>query len=206
MAGKKLSRLARLRQLRFKDIRRKVVGYFRGWYLRSQMEIHGPIKAIGKIIVSKKDGVIKVGPNCTLWPGVKLVATSVLDGVPAVLEIGANTNIGDRTEIHCGREVKIGSNCGISWDVVIVEHNYHSLDHTSGATDTDPRSVIIEDAVWIGFRAIILKGVRIGKGAMVAAGAVVTKDVPPYTLVAGNPAKPIKQLPMPGQTSANHPA
>jgi len=200
VAAQKQSRLARLRQLRLKDIRRRIVGYLRGGWLRTQIEITGPVKAIGKIIVSKKNGVIKIGPKCTLWPGVKLVATSVIEGVPAVLEIGSNTNIGDRTEIHCGREVKIGSNCSISWDVVIMEHNYHFQDLTSGAPDTAPRSITIEDDVWIGCRVIILKGVHVGKGAIIGAGSVVTKDIPPYMLVAGNPARQIKPLPRPAAT------
>ncbi|MEH7581800.1 DapH/DapD/GlmU-related protein, partial [Priestia megaterium] len=59
-----------------------------------------------------------------------------------------------------------------------------------GYTKREP--VIIEDRVWIGARCIILPGVTIGKGATVGAGAVVTKDVPPYTVVAGNPAKVVK--------------
>ena len=52
--------------------------------------------------------------------------------------------------------------------------------------------IIVEDDVWIGTRAIILSGVRIGKGAVIAAGTVVTKDIPPYAIVGGNPAKIIK--------------
>lgn len=56
-----------------------------------------------------------------------------------------------------------------------------------------PQDCVIEDDVWIGARAILLKGVRIGRGAVVAAGAVVTKDVPPYTIVGGVPARPIRQ-------------
>jgi acetyltransferase-like isoleucine patch superfamily enzyme len=54
--------------------------------------------------------------------------------------------------------------------------------------------VVIEDKVWIGFNVIILKGVRVGEGAVVAAGSVVTKDVPPYCVVAGNPAHVVKEL------------
>lgn len=54
--------------------------------------------------------------------------------------------------------------------------------------------IIIGDDAWIGFNAIILKGVTIGEGAVVGAGAVVTKDVPPYTVVAGNPAGVVKKL------------
>ena len=54
--------------------------------------------------------------------------------------------------------------------------------------------IVIEDRAWIGFNAIILKGVTIGEGSVVAAGAVVTKDVEPYTVVAGNPARVVKRL------------
>jgi acetyltransferase-like isoleucine patch superfamily enzyme len=54
--------------------------------------------------------------------------------------------------------------------------------------------IIIEDKVWIGFNVIILKGVKIGEGAVIGAGSVVTKDVPPYHIVAGNPAKIIKKI------------
>jgi acetyltransferase-like isoleucine patch superfamily enzyme len=58
----------------------------------------------------------------------------------------------------------------------------------------DIRPVVIEDGVWIAARAIILKGVTIGRGSVVGAGAVVTADVPPRTVVAGNPAKVIKNI------------
>jgi acetyltransferase-like isoleucine patch superfamily enzyme len=56
------------------------------------------------------------------------------------------------------------------------------------------RPVIVEDDVWIGTRAVILPGVRIGYGSVIGAGSVVTKDVPPMTVVAGIPAKPIKKI------------
>jgi len=58
--------------------------------------------------------------------------------------------------------------------------------------NTEPKPVVIEDDVWIAARSIILPGVTIGKGAVIAAGAVVTKDVPPYTVVGGVPARKIK--------------
>ena len=59
---------------------------------------------------------------------------------------------------------------------------------------SDSKSIVIEDNVWIGEYAAILKGVRIGEGSIVASHAVVTKDVPPYSIVAGNPAKVVKSL------------
>ena len=62
-----------------------------------------------------------------------------------------------------------------------------------GCVNSQP--IVIEDDAWIGMNCIILKGVTVGRGAVVGAGSVVTKDVPPWTLVAGNPARVIKELP-----------
>ena len=71
----------------------------------------------------------------------------------------------------------------------LTDYDYHSLSMNTPKS----KPIIIQDDVWIGRRAIILKGVTIGEGAVVAAGSIVTKDVPPHTLVAGNPAKIIKK-------------
>lgn len=61
-------------------------------------------------------------------------------------------------------------------------------------TQTVSAPIVIEDDAWIGFKSVILKGVRIGRGAIVASAAVVTKDVDPWTIVAGNPAKVVEVL------------
>ena len=103
--------------------------------------------------------------------------------------------------------VTLGDDVVISWGVTIVDHNSHAIawedrandiiDWSMGAKDWSNvviAPVSIKDKVWIGFNAIVLKGVTIGEGAIVAAGAVVTKDVPAYTIVAGNPAKVIRNL------------
>ncbi|RLC11165.1 MAG: acyltransferase [Deltaproteobacteria bacterium] len=111
------------------------------------------------------------------------------EGASAKLTIGKFSSIGDRTQIHCCRNVSIGDYVLISWDVNILENNFHTT--TDGKIGSFP--IIIEDWVWIGCRAIILPGVTVGKGAIIAAGAVVTKDVPKGTLVAGNPAKVIRE-------------
>ncbi len=120
--------------------------------------------------------------------------------------------IGDRSfiglsDLVCHSKIEIGNDVMISWGVTIVDHNSHSLfweqrkdDVTNWAQgikrwdDVRRAPVKIQDKVWIGFNAIILKGVTIGEGAVVAAGAAVTKDVPPFTLVAGNPAAVVRQL------------
>lgn len=103
--------------------------------------------------------------------------------------------------------ITLGDDVVISWGVTIVDHNSHAVAWEDRASDVldwgrghkDWSSVkilpvLIEDKVWVGFNAIILKGVTIGEGAIVAAGAVVTKDVPPHTIVAGNPARVIRNL------------
>jgi len=119
--------------------------------------------------------------------------------------VGVNTFIGGST-IVCAEHVEIGNDVLISWGCTIVDHNSHSIYWTERASDVknwyngnkdwrfvDISPVKIEDKAWIGLNAIILKGVTIGEGAVVGAGSVVTKDVLPYTIVAGNPAKQIRE-------------
>ena len=106
--------------------------------------------------------------------------------------------------------IEIGSHCLISWNVGIADSDFHPLAPAQRIIDAHalapffkdrpPRPklrtapVIISDNVWIGMNAIILKGVTIGENSVVAAGAVVTKSVPPNVVVAGNPAVITKQL------------
>lgn len=116
--------------------------------------------------------------------------------------VGKNSNIWSAKEINIGNRVLVSHNCNV------FDNNTHSLNaikrheqfkeiiekgHPKNI-DLNEKSVIIKDDVWIGVGSIILKGVTIGEGAVVAAGSVVTKDVKPYTLVAGNPAIFIKKL------------
>lgn len=105
------------------------------------------------------------------------------------LELGSgffNSNV----KIRCKKNIKIGKNVAISHDVTIMDSDAHNVDY-EGYQMTKP--VIIGDNVWIGSRALIMKGVNIGDGAIVAAGSVVTKDVPAHSMVAGVPAKIIKE-------------
>jgi acetyltransferase-like isoleucine patch superfamily enzyme len=106
--------------------------------------------------------------------------------------------------------IEIGSYCLISWNVGIADSDFHPLEPAQRLVDAralapffkdrPPRPplhtapVIIGDNVWIGMNATILKGVSIGENSVVAAGSVVLKSVPPNTVVAGNPAVPVKEL------------
>ena len=104
----------------------------------------------------------------------------------------------------CSYNLKIGSYCSIAEDVYFLLCADHQLDfistfpfkahslNTKADESVSKGNIIIDDDVWIGSRAMILSGVHVGQGAVIAAGGVITKDVPPYAIVGGNPAKVIK--------------
>ena len=103
--------------------------------------------------------------------------------------IGKNSVINGKCRLDNKSSIIIGENVSISQEVMIL-----SADHDLDSPDFEGRGrpVKIEDYVWIGSRAIVLPGVTIGKGAVVSAGAVVTKNVGPYSVVAGIPARVIR--------------
>lgn len=115
------------------------------------------------------------------------------------LRIGAETRISHGVLINTRCGLVIGKNVIIGHQVTMMDYDGHPIFLTpddANQKDTyggKAKGIIIEDNVWIGFRATILKGVTIGSGAIVAAHACVTSDVPPNTIVAGNPAKIIKE-------------
>ena len=132
----------------------------------------------GKLILSK------CGRNVNIEKGANF---------PSSAELGDNSDIGIRAQLN--GKVIIGNNVMMGPDVCIHARN-HAFDrldipmNLQGFTTEKP--VVIEDDVWIGARAIILPGVHIGTGAVIGAGAVVTKEVPDYAVVGGNPAHILK--------------
>ncbi len=102
--------------------------------------------------------------------------------------IGDNTWINRRCTLDARGGLRIGANVSVSPEVMILSAS-HDMNHPRFKLVDFP--VVIEDHAWIGTRAMILPNVTVGRGAVVAAGAVVTRDVPPMTVVAGVPAKPV---------------
>lgn len=130
-----------------------------------------------------------VHPGCRLFSSVRISQA-------IRLSVGEDTFIGHDTVILGGRSfVRIGARCDISSRVNIITGT-HELDPAGPRMAGRPQSldITIGNGVWIGVGATILAGVTIGDMAMIAAGSVVSKDVPPYTIVGGVPAKPIRSF------------
>jgi galactoside O-acetyltransferase len=122
------------------------------------------------------------------------------------IQIGDRCYIGS-SHLVCHTKIVLENDVIISWNVTIVDHDSHSIymrHRKQDVTDwikgekcwnyVNIKPVYIEQGAWIGFGASILKGVTVGRGAVVAAQSVVTKNVPPFTVVAGNPARVVREL------------
>lgn len=117
-------------------------------------------------------------------------------GMGKALEIGSNSGLGPRACLMNvkGGDLIIGDDVMMGPDVLVYtcNHNHDNVDIPMDRQGFTYSKVVIEDDVWIGARVIILPGVRIGKGSIVGAGAVVTRDIPPYSIAGGAPAKVLK--------------
>jgi len=146
----------------------------------------GPYAAIKRWLLNRAGA--QVGHNVHIYPGVRIF-------VPKGLTIGNNVSISSYVVITTAGTVKIGDYVLIGYGAKILSANHHipeGHDIIFGAGhDCEP--VVIEDGAWIGANAVVLPGVRIGQVAVVAAGAVVTKDVAPFTIVGGIPARLIRE-------------
>lgn len=157
----------------------------------------GPMANISK----ESEASISIGSNCDL------LCTLCAQG-KGIIEIGNYTTIRGYSVVGAVERITIG-------DYVIISNNVHIYDNNNHPTPpllrlklsksgfygylwswvhSEHAPVVIEDNVWIGERSTVLKGVRIGRGSIVACDSVVTKSVPPYCIVAGNPAKIVKYL------------
>ena len=124
-----------------------------------------------------------------------------MSGMPEAprISVGDDTFIGHGCTFSCARAIRIGNHVLMSTEVRIHDNDGHPLDperrrHDERIRLDEAAPVTIEDNVWIGAGAVILKGVTIGTDSVVGAGAVVTDDVPSGVVVAGNPARVIKSL------------
>jgi acetyltransferase-like isoleucine patch superfamily enzyme len=182
------------RLIRFIDRLREGVplsAFWRGLWLRRRFQNGaGLVLALPggpKPRVKNRGGAIRV-ESCSFEPGVWLEVFK-----DATLTIGKGSYFNRNVHVIAARSVAIGRDVKIGWDTVIMDTDFHG--HSGNPVRTQP--VVIEDDVWIGCRAIILKGVRVGRGAVIGAGAIVTKDVPAMSVVGSPHANVLSRVSAP---------
>lgn len=157
------------------------------WQLRSAVSRGPRVTLQGRLALHN-------GGRLSLGDRVRLVSTPYpleLVTLPGgCIEIGNNVFINFGSSIVASNRVSIGNDCLIGTHVMVMDCDFHRVEDK--AWDTTGEPVTIEDRVWLANRCIVLKGVRIGHDAVVAAGAVVARDVPPRSVVAGNPARVVR--------------
>jgi len=170
--------------------------FYAEWFLRPQLTHLGKELTIfqpwNAVIFG---GPVRIGDYaniiCSSDHKVRLSIWAEEDNIPGIT-IGDFCLICPGVRVSAANEIKIGDNCMLASGVYITDADWHGIyDRTiSGSVS----AVILEENVWVGDRATICKGVKIGKNSIIGAGAVVVNNVEPNTVVAGNPAKVVKHL------------
>ncbi len=160
--------------------------------LRSCGEVGYAPRLFGRVRVSGGEG-IHVGERLLMIAGTAPCELSTHDG--GRLEIGHRVFINYGSSISAHTRVRIGDDCKIGQHAIILDCDYHELEdplHYGGHGESLP--VVLEAGVWLGARVTVLKGVTIGRSSVIAAGSVVTRDIPPCVLAGGMPAKVLRPL------------
>lgn len=188
-----------------KDILRlKFIDDIYNWMKLKRYAIHyNNVSINGKIYcVSEKKGNIFIGNGCKINSSLKSnpiggsCKTILYTRGNGKIEIGENTGISNAA-IFSSNSIKIGNNVLLGGGTKIYDTDFHGVNYLNRYTSEEKVAtspVIIEDYVFVGAHTIILKGVHIGKGAVIGAGSVVTKNIPENEIWAGNPAKFIRKV------------
>jgi acetyltransferase-like isoleucine patch superfamily enzyme len=142
---------------------------------------------------------LRIGRDCRINGRTTFAARPSTRPGP-VLEIGDNVGISWMTSISVGTRVVLGNNVRIAQRCFLAGYPGHPLDAADRAaglpcTPAQIGDIVLEDDVWLGTGVMVMPGVRIGRGTVVAAGSVVTRDLPPFVVAGGMPAKVIRELP-----------
>lgn len=131
---------------------------------------------------------IDIGHSISVGPGVNIIVKD-----KAMLTIGNSTYFTSDSHLEVVNSVQIGDNCAISWGVTIIDDDHHELISGTEKKGSGISKVIIGNKVWVGCNVTILKNTFVGNNCVIAAGSVVKGTFPDNTLIAGNPAKVVKQ-------------
>lgn len=171
-----------------------------GW-LKSEFKSFGKKSVVDRPLTLRGGKYISIGKNVLIGRHIVITAwdNTGLEKKPELI-IEDNVEIGDYSHITCANKITICSGVLTGKRILITDNSHGEFSLEQLRIDPKLRPVIskgpvyIGKNVWIGEKASIMPGVTVGEGAIIGANAVVTKDVPPYTLVAGTPAKIIKQI------------
>ena len=157
---------------------------------RWQFDEAGRRGAIERGVRILGDARIRLGDRVTLRRGVVLAGNGRL-------VIGSGTTINDRCQISAFDSVQIGADCLFAPQVIVldIDHRFDARDRPLKQQGYRTAPVVIGDDVWLGANVVVLRGVRIGRGAIVGANSVVTRDVPDFAIVAGVPARVLRMRP-----------
>lgn len=161
------------------------------WYLRGADELGDRVRVWGRPEIVTQGRLI-VHPRVQIRSTVATTELAVYPG--GLLEIGERAYINYGCSIAASRHISIGANCAIGTHVMMMDNDFHRIEPERRDERPDSKPIVLEENVWVGGRSIILGGVTIGAGSAVGAGSVVTSDVPPRTVVAGSPARAIREL------------
>lgn len=170
---------------------------------------------------ARHSGAVRIGRGTTIaWRRLKHVSGNQLTvGEDSIIhadvrfersggkiQIGSRTFVG-RSDLVCYRSLVIGDDVIMSWGITVVDHDSHSIEWSKRRDDVRDwgkgeknwqhvahAPVVVGNKAWVGFNASILKGVTIGEGAVIGACSVVTRDIPPYSMAVGNPARVVRSL------------
>lgn len=161
------------------------------WYLRCATSLGKGVRVWGRVSARNYGGEMKIGNRVRL---ISTITKTELVAANGILEIGDGTFINYGCSIAANKLVRIGENCNIGTYAIIMDNDFHRLEPERRHEHPESAPIILENNVWLGARAIVLKGVTIGEGSVIGAGSVVTRDIPPRCLAAGVPAKILREL------------
>ena len=176
--------------------------------------------SIGNSVLGKSFSVnyrvVRNKPSLSIGNECILLNDNIFESDSGFISIGSGTFINGGTRLISRSSITIGNNVTIAWGCMIYDHDSHSLDYRDRIADQEQqlrdwhsgnfienknwetvnsKPIVIGDNVWLGFDVVVLKGVTIGEGAIIGAKSVVTRDIPAWSVAAGNPAKVIKTIP-----------
>ncbi|MCC2667870.1 MAG: lacA 2 [Armatimonadetes bacterium] len=160
------------------------------WKLRKCTSAGGRSQVKGRLIVNNA-GRIHVGS--TLHVHANHVAVELAATKHGTLTIGDRVAINSGCSICAAASVTIGDRVGIGNYSLIMDTDFHTVGDFDRRPQPEP--IVIEDDVWLASRVTVLKGVTIGRGSVITTGSVVTRNIPPYSLAGGNPARVISTIP-----------